>query len=222
MTDLQKNYRELFQASLNNWLKKNSQYSQDLLQLSNRSLDEMLNSQVQICEDNVMNTVVLRAMRFIMYQKSQKIMNEIEEVLWQCPSPHQTLFLLALSIVGREKTEYVFYTYQGKEWGDRPYGIDGLCIEPQAQIGKIKVDFLLTYELPTHQYVNASKKTKRMIIHCLPNHNSSSSELDNAFQTFGYLVMYCKETDLWSDPFGYAEQVIETLITHTAKKAPQL
>ena len=128
MTDLQKNYRELFQASLNNWLKKNSQYSQELLQLSNRSLDELLTVQTQICEDTVMNSVVLRAMRFIMYQKSQKIIDEIEEVLWQCASPHQTLLLLAFSIVGREKTEYVFYTYQGKEWGDRPYGIDGLCI----------------------------------------------------------------------------------------------
>ena len=98
--------------------------------------------------------------------------------LEKCESLIESVMLCSLTIVGRELTDCVFYRINGVEYGDYPKGFENLYIEPQAQLGEYRVDFLLLYEMFAPDFLNAKEFVngqeipgtkvvrRRMIIEC--------------------------------------------------------
>jgi very-short-patch-repair endonuclease len=115
----------------------------------------------------------------------------------------------------------------GSEWGD-PFEPTGnprfadyfLRIEPQAQLGDYRVDFLLTLEgtfQPSGE--RARNGTKRMVVEC-DGHDfhertreqaKRDRERDRQLQSFGFLVYRFTGREIWEDVFACAKQAVDDL-----------
>lgn len=185
---------ETFQKSFHEWAHSQSRTKNtDLL---NGSIDSYIQYSLDNQRNIAMNHILNQGMHSIIFQRTQNMIDEIDDALFCCKTPYERMTLLALIIIGRDLTEYVYFTKDQHSWGDRPHGIDGLCIEPQASFGDHIVDFLITYEVynqTLHKKSNAQKhfpptvfkEKKRIIINCDPS-TLNNEQLIRSFQSFGY------------------------------------
>lgn len=197
------------------------------------SLDQRLESYFEEKDDRT--RLLVAALRAMLHQQLDFVFRDVEVALSKCESPIEVAMLFALAIVGRELMDAVFYLVDGHEHGDRP-SLDTLCIEPQAQLGEHRVDFLLTHRSLMPDFENKRKLPdgteipgtvllqKKMVIECdghdfhdrTKEQARKDRERDRALQSFGYRVYRYTGSEIWSDVFKCAHEAIVVLekITH--------
>lgn len=161
---------------------------------------------------------------------------EFENGLMYCESPIEKMMAAALSIVGgkqlgvRFKVKNVYY---GREVRS---SIEHLLIEPQAQLGEYRVDFLLTMNItaPRFEMVEGESRatgentvTKQMILECDGHdyHERTKEQAkndrtrDRTLQQLGYLVFRYTGSEIWEDVFKCAQDAVGALFKQANDEA---
>lgn len=162
-----------------------------------------------------------------------RLFQDLEAVWGKCESPIEQAMLGALIIVGRELMDSVVYIVGGTKYGDTDGGLDVLLVEPQAQLGEYRIDFLLTQSEwgpdphPSRERTLSDGRVipgtrtieKKMVIECdgFDFHDRTKEqarkdrERDRALQSFGYRVFRYTGSDIWSDVFRCAYEAVLAL-----------
>lgn len=223
-----------FAASLGKWAKKKDKFKDprtpdDFL----GSLDTLVDGYLADRKDE-MDDLCILALRALVHQKIDSAFREIEQSYGTCESPIEVALLFTLPIVARELGWAVIFKCNSLTDGDRDdFSPDILIIEPQAQLGEHRVDFLLTFRTfgPDHDrpvkgsdgemIPGVKEGEKRMIIEC-DGHDYHERTKDQAkkdrsrdrfLQSLGYLVFRYTGSEIWQDVFHCAHEALTTLST---------
>jgi very-short-patch-repair endonuclease len=155
-----------------------------------------------------------------------KACRHLERLIEQCESPIEELMVFALCIACLEKADSVRYRVKGHEFGDLSLGIDTFLIEPQAEIGPYRVDFLVEYGAYVRQTKDAPRAddkydwaSKGLIIECdghafhekTKEQAKRDKERDRELQKLGYQVFHYTGSEIWADVFNSANDAITAL-----------
>lgn len=148
------------------------------------------------------------------------------EPLWSIAgSPVEKAMLLALCVVANEAGTNVRYRYRERTLGDYTEMPDVLTVEPQARLGRYRVDFMLTYEawFPGTEKLKDGrvqaepvKITNQLIIECdghdfhdrTKEQASDDRERDRELKKVGFDVFRYTGSDVWKSPFACAREAI--------------
>jgi len=176
--------------------------------------------------------LLVPGLRAILHHKIRDIAYDLEDAINLSQSPIEKALFLAFIIVGREIFTTVTYVRNGVKSGDNDLrGMDILYIEPQAQLGEYRVDFLLTVKetVPDHDNyrtlldgseIPGNKELIRKIIVECDGHDYHERTKDQAkkdksrdrmLQKIGYRVFRYTGSEIWGDVFKCAQEVIEVL-----------
>jgi len=152
-----------------------------------------------------------------------------------CDSPIELPMALALVIVARHHGWAVklISPHGGHEYGDHfepPSGpglVRHLRIEPQAQLGEYRVDFLLTLDGSESGTATDGRRrtaSQQLVIECdghdyherTKEHARRDRERDRRLQEFGFLVFRFTGQEIWEDVFKCARQTLDTLSDRVA------
>ncbi len=221
-----------FAESLGKWAKKKDNFKSprspsDFL----GSLDSAVDGYLTERKDE-MDDLCILALRASTHQKIDSAFREIEQSKGTCESPIEVALLFSLPIVARELGWAVILRCNGLSDGDREdFSPDILVIEPQAQLGEHRVDFLLTFRTSGPDFDRPVKASdgqmipgvkeveKRMIIEC-DGHDYHERTKDQAkkdrsrdrfLQSLGYLVFRYTGSEIWEDVFHCAHEALITL-----------
>ena len=161
----------------------------------------------------------------------KEFLGQLEEPFGLCGSPVERLLLSALIVVGHTKSYALHLRGKQVTYELTSPNIDTLVIQPQAQLGEHRVDFLVTQEsivpdfdhkrtlpdgmiIPGHMEV-----TKHLIVECdghdfhdrTKEQASKDRARDRALQSLGYRVYRYTGSDLWRDVCVYAVEVVTAL-----------
>ncbi|MFQ5745407.1 MAG: endonuclease domain-containing protein [Acidobacteriota bacterium] len=155
----------------------------------------------------------------------------IEQPFGACESPIERMLLSALLLVAESRDYSTELRYRAWSYKYEPTSLDHLMIEPQAELGEYRVDFLLTQESLMPDFDNPRKLAdgrevpgdlqvkKHLIIECDGHeHHERTKEQasrdrarDRMLQSLGYPVYRYTGSDIWRDVFQCAEQAITDL-----------
>jgi hypothetical protein len=181
----------------------------------------------------------------LMHHQASSTLRLLEAAVSVLQSPIEEAMFFALSIVGGKLSGAVYYRMQRQEYGERYWDFPALCIEPQAELGEYRVDFLVSatdfgpdFEHPVRvrssnapagveEVPNYKETTVHMIVECdghdwhdrTKDQASRDRERDRYLQKLGYPVFRYTGADIWKDVFGCAQEAIETLLDSAHKKA---
>lgn len=161
----------------------------------------------------------------------QKACKHLERLVDVTESPIERAMLYALAIVGHDHAPNVRYRVGGSTFGDYDDGIDAIVIEPQAQLGEYRVDFLLEcrewipdfdhprklkdgQEIPGSMYA-----TSKLIVECdghdfhdrTKEQASRDRQRDRELAKLGLPVFRYTGADIWASVFSCAKEAIEHL-----------
>jgi very-short-patch-repair endonuclease len=180
------------------------------------------------------DALVSEAFVVIGAQAMWTVFAELEEALNTCESPIEQAVFLALTIAGREHFTTVSYvTPAGRSGGDM-LAPDILTIEPQAQLGDYRVDFLLTAE-----HGDPSRALKaQMVVECDGHdfHERTKEQarrdrnMDRTLQSLGFECYRYTGREIWNDVYGRASEAVDALqvilfereFGHRPRGAPKL
>lgn len=158
-----------------------------------------------------------------------KALRHLEALAEGCGTPIEEMMLFALCIVCHEYADNVRYEYQGHKFGDLECGIDSLKIEPQAQLGAYRVDFLVSYGAFVRLARAEQEKTRRsgafewaserLVIECDGHafHERTKAQAaadrkrDRELQAQGLQVFRYTGSEIWRDVFAHAEESVRAL-----------
>jgi len=225
---MDRSMKKQFVASLRKWTQNKDVYKEI------EDPDDLIGSLENISwlyedEDDVFKV----AFRALLFQKAMNECGTLRSVALKCESPIELAMLYALTIEGRIMGRQVIYLVDGSERGDRllPGYAETLCIEPQAQLGDYRVDFLLTLTATGPDLKNMKNhpdfqekliyKTicKKMVLECDGHdfHDRSKEQArkdrarDRALQSVGYRVYRYTGSEIWADVFKCAHEALSTL-----------
>lgn len=134
-------------------------------------------------------------------------------------SPIEDIFYIAINYKCHER-EYLINPYPDydKKTGNSTYP-DGIYVYPQHKVGKYKVDFLVNYqdgeritqiivELDGHEFHDKNKKQR-----------AYEKERDRYFVKQGYKLFHYTGSEVVSNPFMVAEEVLNELTKRTGTES---
>lgn len=186
-----------------------------------RSLDEEVAPVLTQDADNIF----FLAWRALAPSYINKACRHLEKLIGKCESPIEELILFALCIVCNEKADTVRYRAEGHEFGDLDIGIDAFWIEPQANLGRYRVDFLVEYGAHVRQPEGKRTPyeyewaTKGLVLECdghafherTKDQAKRDKERDRELQKMGYLVFHYTGSEIWTDVLHCANDALTTL-----------
>lgn len=175
--------------------------------------------------DDAMFLLWLRARSI---QQMSHLAGEVREAVAVCSSPLERTMLFALGIVACDLISDVYYRVDGRAiHGPRSTDyteVETLCIAPQAQVARYRVDFLLTLSGASAGFVgdpdNHSRQSERQLIvecdgHAYHERSKEQAqhdrERDRAVQALGIPVFRFTGSEIWADVFGCAYESVRTL-----------
>jgi len=167
-----------------------------------------------------------------------KALRHLEDLIATAESPIEMAMLFALCVAAHDAASNVRYKKDSHLFGDLEDMPDVLVIEPQAQLGEYRVDFLLTYQecIPDFDHKERFRDgteipgTKDVTVHLIVECNghdyhdrsreqaSRDRERDRELKKLGYEVFRYTGSDIWKDPLACATEAVEVLIKSTWKK----
>jgi very-short-patch-repair endonuclease len=186
-----------------------------------RSLDEEV--EPVLAEDA--DHIFFLAWRALARSYISKACHHLEKLFCKCESPIEELMLFALCIACSEKADSVRYRADGQEFGDLDLGIDAFWIQPQANVGAYRVDFLIEYGAHVRQPEGKREPfeyewaTKGMIVECDGHafHERTKEQAkrdklrDRELQKLGYSVFHYTGSEIWTDVFDCANDALTAL-----------
>lgn len=168
----------------------------------------------------------------------EKALQHLERLYFAVESPIEQAMLLALCVAAHDGATNVRYKTGRYVFGDLEDMPDVLTIEPQAQLGEYRVDFLLTYRecVPDFDHKEKLKDgtetpgVKDVIVHLIiecDGHDyhdrsreqaSRDRERDRELKKLGYEVFRYTGADIWKDPLACAAEAVEVLTKSVWKK----
>lgn len=172
------------------------------------------------------------ALRLYVLYRIGFLSNELEWARDLCESPIEAAMLYALALVSFEYADSV--TFRGTDGlalgGDAEPGSE-IEIEPQAQLGEHRVDFLLTYRRMTRPeqsdparpallHARPRLEAARLIVECdghdyhdrTKKQASTDRARDRSLQSFGLSVYRYTGSDIWQHPFRCAVSAVAALL----------
>jgi very-short-patch-repair endonuclease len=166
---------------------------------------------------------------------SNKALMHLESLYDATESPIEKAMLGALCIVAHEMSENVWYKIRGHEFGERERMLSNICIEPQARIGKYRVDFLVTFEDLEPQFKEGTdngeyeiaSKVEQIIVECdghdfhekTKEQARTDKQRDRALQLLGFHVFRFTGSELWADPIACGVEALHAGAALLKKKA---
>lgn len=238
MAKNQQNWPQRFTESLNKWATikddfKDPSILQDFLGSIDDAVDEFIDKK------NDEDALCVLALRALLHQRVSKTFREIEQAWGKCESSIEAPMLFAFSIVGRELGWAVMFKTDGYVEGDcEDDSPDVLIIEPQAQLGEHRVDFLLSFRTSGPDFDRPTRASdgstipgvkeaeKKMIVEC-DGHDYHDRTKDQAkkdrsrdrfLQSLGYRVFRYTGSEIWRDVFNCVYEALTTLSREADKE----
>ena len=172
---------------------------------------------------------------FLIRQISRGLSDGLTEAACRCQSLIEDAMLVALLLAAGESCEQVFLRMDNRHYGYLTQGLDSLTIEPQAQLGEVRVDFLLRYRsygpwFPGEVAVPGGKRIpgvqKNLIVECDGHafHERTKAQAskdrgrDRFLQKLGYPVYRYTGSDIWHDVFRCAGEAIGFLLDRAGRE----
>jgi very-short-patch-repair endonuclease len=214
VTDEESSWRAAYEASLHRLAGGEAPW------LEPRSIDAYLSTfPLEPEPDEQLNDLHRVALRALVTRHAAWISNDFEMAAQQCASPIERVMLYALGLVAWEWTDGVLLRVE-------PFGASGhfassgayLEIAPQAQIGRYRVDFLLTMVSP-HREDPSRRVRARLVVECdghdwheRTRHQAERDRVrDRALQAEDIAVFRYTGSEIWRDVFVHAYQAVEEL-----------
>ena len=221
-----------FEKNLKKYLKENEVYD-----ICYRSVEDtgIMDDWCPKGRGDDFRVAVLAGMNHLVLQTVDDFFRQINDYFYRVTSPIEIFMLLALSIVGRKYAEDVRYRMKDDNY-KHPFGLikdcpDWVIIEPQAEIGEYRVDFLIEIQGFAGGYGHVPKgrdgkeipSSEVLITHLVVECNGhdyhektkeqarKDKERDRNLQMCGYQVFRFAGSEIWRDPFDCAEQVFKFL-----------
>jgi very-short-patch-repair endonuclease len=141
------------------------------------------------------------------------IQNIVVECATICESPIELALCFALAIVGREGQRGVIFSFPDSCLGDTEADFQ-LRIQPQAQLGDYRVDFLVTGQLIDPDGFQNFDKPVIVEADGFDFHDKTREQTirdrkrDRDLQTQGFSVFRYAGSEIWANPFRCAKEVI--------------
>lgn len=165
----------------------------------------------------------------IMHRKIFLTSISLKDYLATCESPIEVAMATALWVVGEHLVGQV--EIQSNIFPAKVPEHEVLAIQPQAEIGQYRVDFLLHYRIlrpvvEDGKIIKDAEPYKRMVVECdghdyhekTKQQARRDKERDRLMQSMGISVFRFAGSELWEDVFGCATQAIVAL-TQAAERA---
>jgi len=227
----EKNWNCQFTKSLTKWIgmKDNIKDPGDVEDYVG-SLDYLINNVVPTQDER--DEIIRIGLRALLYKKTVEMFSDIDGTIVECQSIIEQVMFIALSVAAMEVADNVIFVVRGREYFGEDKGATIIKIEPQAEMGDYRVDFLLTYKnvvpdfdnptkLPDGREIPGSKyEIKEMIIECDGHdfHDRTKEQArkdrqrDRMLQSIGYPVSRYTGSEIWADVFGCAQEVMRVLL----------
>ncbi len=169
---------------------------------------------------------------------THKALRHLEDLVSIAESPIEKAMLFSLCVAAHDAASNVRYKKGGYIFGDVEDMPDILTIEPQAQLGEYRADFLLTYKecVPDFERKKILKNgteipgvkdvTVQLIVEC-DGHDfhdrskeqaSHDRERDRELKKLGYEVFRYTGSDIWKNPLACATEAVDVLVKSAWKK----
>jgi very-short-patch-repair endonuclease len=212
--DRPESWRDAFEESVRRWASKEG--PRLLLQ---ESVDAYLSEfPLEPEDDEQLNDLHRAALRTIVMRHVAFISNDFERAAAQCESPIERAMLYAVALVAWDWTDSVLLRVDGHASGLFASRSIALEIEPQADVGKYRVDFLLTLSAPLRADPT-TRPSVRMVLEC-DGHDwhektreqaARDRERDRALQQLDLAVFRYTGSDIWRDVFQHAYEAVGEL-----------
>jgi very-short-patch-repair endonuclease len=136
----------------------------------------------------------------------------------KCESPIEVAMCFALAIAGRRQCDAVYFDFGEKGSGDAEGDVT-LCIQPQVQLDRYRVDFLATIQTIRPVGDGFDVARSQVIIECDGHdfHDRTTEQAirdrsrDRELQLMGFQVFRYAGAEIWRDVFACAEEVLRFL-----------
>ncbi|HLW52956.1 MAG TPA: DUF559 domain-containing protein [Candidatus Angelobacter sp.] len=160
----------------------------------------------------------ITTLALLVQSATTSMQNLVAECSAVCESPIEMAMFFALAIVAREGDRGVTFVLPGGLMGDAEGDLH-LTIQPQAQIGAYRVDFLLTAQLIEEEGRIAVYR-KQAAVECdgYEWHDSTKEQAirdrrrDRDLQIQGFSVFRYAGAEIWVNVFKCAQEVISFLV----------
>ena len=166
-----------------------------------------------------------RAMRALAFQVFQHAYRGLELAMERCESPIEDAMLLALTLVASDRLEEGNVYYTANRYRVEADDLEYLTIEPQAEIGEYRVDFLVTLSsrVALVEFQPDAATVRRiapygtvdtqLVVECDGHefHDRTRTEAsrdrsrDRALQSVGFPVLRYTGSDIWRDAMGRSQ-----------------
>jgi hypothetical protein len=187
----------------------------------------------KILKESGQSELVARSLRAVLHLHASGVLVPLIYGLTMCETPIEVPMLSALFIVGGALGARATLVCGDEVIGEEE-ALPRLSIEPQAELGEHRVDFLLTLHHPTMEMNTLPDGTprptqkvlkRRMIVECDGHdfHDRTKEQArkdrsrDRILQTLGYRVFRYTGSEIWSDVFKCAHQAVVTLVDEAIK-----
>ena len=169
---------------------------------------------------------------------TDKALRHLEQLIGATETPIEQAMLFSLTVAAHDLASNVRYKTREHVFGDFDDMPDFLVIEPQAQLGEYRVDFLLTYQECMPDFDRKEKLKdgteipglKHAIAHLIVEcdghdfHDRSKEqasrdrERDRELKKLGYEVFRYTGSDIWKSPLGCATEAVQVLTRSVWRK----
>ena len=192
--------------------------------LSYTSIEQWLHVRLEPkTNDNLLELIIFRG---LMSRLAARALYTISNSQKKCQSPIESAMLAALTIIGINTDTQLSLVLEGYPSRLTHALANDLMIEPQAKIGKYRVDFLVTYVERWEDGIELART--QMAIECdghyfhdrTKEQARKDKERDRMLQSLGLRVYRYTGSEIWADVFKCACQAINELIRETRRKPP--
>jgi very-short-patch-repair endonuclease len=180
----------------------------EYLQLFPLELDDRWGPEMDDLHRVALRTAVKRQVAFIS--------NDLEMAAMICQSPPERAVLYALAIIAWDWADGVLLRVKGNASGLIASRFVMVEIEPQAQLGVDRVDFLITMKI---RPLTGASKRSQLVVECDGHdwHERTGEQAkkdrtrDRRLQALDLAVFRYTGSDAWEHVFGAAKEAIEEL-----------
>jgi very-short-patch-repair endonuclease len=225
-----KTWKDQFTKSLKKWveLKDNIKDAGDVKHYMGSS-DNLIKNIIPMQRKD--DEILLAGFRALLYKKLNDMFCDIDGTIVECQSTIEWAMFMALTIAALEIADNVIFIVQGREYFGEDKGTTIIKIEPQAEMGEYRVDFLLTHKELVPDFDNPMKlsdgreipgskyEVREIIVECdgheyherTKEQARRDKQRDRALQSLGFIVFHYTGSEIWEDVFKCAQEVMRKL-----------